>query len=91
MVGNGKDAVKAIEWWELNNKVHSNGFEGKGGMVSGDGAVRCAGASGDGLVGGTTMDEGGDKIFHVRPPVVICKEKASFQDARVSRSGEIMV
>ena len=73
MVHDSEDAVKAVGKWELNNEVHGNGFEWEGGTVSGDGAVRDAGARGidlGGLTGGATTDEGGDEVLHVGPPVI---------------------
>ena len=94
VVRNSEDAVKAIGKWEFNNEVHGNGCKWEGGAVGGNGTVRDAGARGidlGGLTGGTTMDEGGDEVLHVGPPVIFGKEKASFEDARVARSGGIMV
>ena len=50
-------------------------------MVGSDGAMGDMGARCvylGGLAGGASLDKGGDKVFHVRPPVVLCEEKASF-------------
>ena len=94
MVGNGEDAVKPVGEREFNDKIHSDRFKWKGGAVGGDGAVRDTGARGigfGGLTGGATPDEGGDKGFHVGPPVVFGYKKAGFEDARVACSGGIVV
>ena len=94
MVHNGEDAVKAIGKREFDNEVHSNSLKGEGGAVGGDGMVRNAGASGislSSLAGGTTTDEGRNEVFHMGPPVVLCEEKTSFQYARVTCRGRIMI
>ena len=94
VVRDGEDAVKAVGEGELNDKVHSDGFEWEGGAVSGDGAVRDTGARGvsfGGLTGGASSDEGGDKVFHVGPPVVFGDKKAGFKDTRVTCGGGIVV
>ena len=94
MVGNGEDAVKAVREWELNNEIHGDSFKGEGGVVGCDGAVGNTGARGNGLgglTGGATSDERGDKGFHVGPPIVFSEEKASFEDARVTCGGGVMV
>ena len=94
MVCDSEDAVKAVGEREFNDEVHGNGLEGEGGAVGGNGAVQNAGARGvdlGGLTGGATVDEGGDEGLHVGPPVIFGEEKASFEDARVARSGGIVV
>ena len=94
MVCNGEDAIEAVREQEFNDKIHSDGFEWKGSMVGGDRAVWNTGARGigfRGLTGGATPDEGGDKGFHVGPPVILGDKKASFEDARVTCSGGIVV
>ena len=94
MVCNGEDAVKAIGKRELDDEIHGYGVEWKGGAISGNGAVRDTGARGidfGGLTGSATPDEGGDKGFHVGPPVIFGEEKAGFEDARVTCSGGIVV
>ena len=94
MVSNGEDAVEAVRKRELNNEIHGDGFKGEGGAVGRDGAVgntRARGNGFGGLAGGTTSDERGDKGFHVGPPIVLGKEKASFEDAGVTCGGGIMV
>ena len=94
MVGNGEDTIKAIGEWELNNEIHGDGFKGEGGAVGCDGAVGNTGARGNGfggLTGGTTSDERGDKGFHMGPPIIFGEEKASFEDARVTCGGGVMV
>ena len=94
VICNGEDAVKAIGEWELNDKVHGNGFKGESGAVGRDGAVRDTGARGidfGGLTGGATTDEGGDEGLHVRPPVIFGDEEAGFEDAGVTGSGGIVV
>ena len=94
VVRDGEDAIKTIGEWELNDEVHGNGFEGEGSSVGRDGAVRDAGARGidfGGLAGGATTDEGGDKGFHVGPPVIFSDEEAGFEDAGVACSGGIVV
>ena len=94
VVCDSEDAVKAVGERELNNKVHGDGFEGEGGVVSGNRTVRDAGARGidlGGLTGGATTDEGGDEGFHVGPPVIFGEEKAGFEDARVACSRGIVV
>ena len=94
MIGNGEDAVKSVREWEFNDKVHSDGLEGEGGAVGRDGAVRDTGARGNGLgglTGGATTDKGGDKGFHMGPPIVLGDEKASFEDAGVTCGEGIVV
>ena len=94
MVRNGEDAIKPVREREFNDKIHGDGFKGKGGTVGGDGAVWDTGARGidfGGLTGGATLDEGGDKVLHMGPPVIFGDEKAGFEDARVTCSGGIMV
>ena len=94
MVRDSEDAVKAVGKQEFNNEVHGNCFEWEGGAVGGNGAMQDAGARGidlGGLTGGTTTDEGGDKVLHVGPPVIIGEEKAGFEDARVAHGGGIVV
>ena len=94
MVCNGQDAVEALGERELNDKVHSDGFEGKGGTVSGNGTVRDTGAGGigfSGLAGGAALDEGGDKGFHVGPPVILGDKKAGFEDTGVACGKGIVV
>ena len=94
VIRDGKDAVEAVGEWEFNDEVHGNGFEGEGGAVSCDGAVRDTGARGIdfcGLTNGATTDEGGDEGFHVGPPVVLGDEEAGFEDAGVARGGGIVV
>ena len=94
MVRDSEDAVKAIRKREFNDEVHGDGFEGEGGVIGGDRAVRDVGVRGidlGGLAGGATMDKGGDKVLHMGPPVVFHKEKAGFQNARVARGGGIMI
>jgi hypothetical protein len=89
-----EDAVKTIGKRKLDNKIHGYGFKWKGGVISGNGIVRDTGARGidfGGLTGGATLDEGGDKGFHVGPPVIFGEEKAGFEDARVTCGGGIMV
>ena len=81
MVRDGEDAVEAVRKREFDNEVHGDSFKGEGSVVGGDGAVRDAGERRinlGGLTGGATADKGGDKVLHVGPPVVFCKEKASF-------------
>ena len=94
VVCNGEDAVKAIGEWELNDEIHGNGFEGEGGAIGRDGAVRNAGArciSFGGLAGGTTPDEGGDEGLHVGPPVVLGDEETGFEDPGVTCGVGIMI
>ena len=94
MVGNGEDAVKAVGEGELNNEIHGDGFKGEGSAVGRDGAMGNTGSRGNGLgglTGGATVDEGGDKGFHMGPPIVVGDEKASFEDAGVTCSGGVMV
>ena len=89
-----EDAVKAVGKREFNDEVHGNGFEREGGVVGGNGAMRDAGARGSdlgGLTGGATTDEGGDKVLHVGPPVIVGEEKASFENTGVAHGGGIMV
>jgi hypothetical protein len=94
MVCNGEDAIKSIGEREFNDKIHRDRLKQKGGAVGGDGTVWDTGARGigfGGLTGGATPDEGGDKVFHVGPPVILGEKKAGFEDARVTCSGGIMV
>ena len=94
MVCNGEDAVESVGERELDNEIHSNGFEGEGGAVGRDGAVGNTGSRGDGLgglTGGATLDEGGDKGFHMGPPIILGDKKAGFEDAGVTCSGGVMV
>ena len=94
VVCNGEDAIKAVRKREFDDEIHGDGFKRKGGMVGRDGAVRDAGARGGdfgGLAGGATPNEGGDKGFHVGPPVILGKKEASFEDAGVACCGGIMV
>ena len=94
MVCNGEDAIKAGGERELNDEIHSDGFEGEGSAVGCDGAVGNTGARGNGfggLTGGATSDEGGDKGLHVGPPIILGNEKAGFEDARVTCGGGVMV
>ena len=94
MVRDSEDAVKAIGKREFDNEVHGNGFEWEGGAVGGNEAVWDAGVRGidlGGLTGGATTDKGGDEGLHVGPPVILGEEKAGFEDARVARSGGIVV
>ena len=81
MVHDGEDAIEAVREQEFDDEVHSDSLKGEGGMVGSDGAVGDVGARRvdlGGLAGGASTDKGGDKVFHVRPPVVLCKEKTSF-------------
>ena len=94
MVHNGEDAIKSIGEREFNDEIHSDRFKWKGGAVGGDGAVRDTGARGisfSGLTGGATPDEGGDKGFHVGPPVILGNEEAGFEDAGVTCGVGIVV
>ena len=94
MVRNGEDAIKAVGEREFNDKIHGDRFEGKGSAVGSDGEVRDTGARGigfGGLTGGATPDEGGDKGFHVGPPVILGDEKAGFEDAGVTCGRGIVV
>ena len=94
VICDGEDAVKAIGERKLDDKVHSDGLEGESGAVGRDGAVRDTGARGvdfGGLAGGATADKGGDKGFHVRPPIVFGDEEAGFEDAWVTGGGGIVV
>ena len=94
MVGNGEDTVKAVGEWEFNDEIHGDGGEGEGGAVGRYGAVGNTGAGGNGfcgLTGGATSDEGGDKGFHVGPPIILGDEKAGFKDAGVTCGGGVMV
>ena len=94
MVGNGEDAVEAVREWELDNEIHGNSFKGEGGAISRDGAMGNAGTRSNGfggLTGSAAMDEGGDKGFHVGPPVIFGNKEAGFEDAGVACGGGIMV
>ena len=94
VVRNGEDAIESVGERELDDKIHGDRFKGKGGVVGGDGAVRDTGARGigfGGLTGGTTPDEGGDKSFHMGPPVILGDEKAGFEDTGVACSGGVVV
>ena len=56
--------------------------------------MRDTGARGigfGGLAGGATSDEGGDKGFHVGPPVILGDKKAGFEDAGVTCGRGIVV
>ena len=94
VVCNGEDAVKSVREQEFNDEIHGDGFEREGGAVGRDGAVGNMGARGNGfggLTGGATADEGGDKGFHMGPPIILGDEKAGFEDAGVSCGGGVMV
>ena len=94
MVRHGEDAVKAIREREFNDKIHGDGFKGEGGAVGRDRAVGNAGARGNGfggLTGGATADEGGDKGFHMGPPIILGDKKAGFEYAWVTCGGGVMV
>ena len=94
MVCDDEDAVKTVRGWEFDNEVHGDGFKREGGMISGDRVVRYMGVSCEGLgglAGGTALDKGGDEVLHVGPPVVFGEEKTSFQDARVTCCGRVMI
>ena len=94
VVHNSEDAIKAVQEREFNDEIHGDGFKGKGGAVGGDGAMRDTGARGDGfggLTGGAAANEGGDKGFHVGPPVIFGDEKAGFEYAGMTCGGGIVV
>ena len=94
VVHNGEDAIEAVGEREFNDKIHGDHFKGKGGAVSGDGAVRDAGARGSGLGGltsGASSYEGGNKGLHMGPPVILGDEKAGFEDTGVACSGGVVV
>ena len=94
MVGDGENTIKTIGRWEFNDEVHGNILEGKGSVVSGDGAVGSAGVGHKrfgGLAGGASTDEGGNEVLYMGPPVVFCKEETSFQNSRVTRCGGVMI
>ena len=94
MVGNHEDAVKTGGGWEFDDKVHGNGFEREGGVCNRDRAMGNTGPGSEqlsGLAGGAAMDEGRDEVLYMGPPVVSCKEVASFEDARVAGSWRVMV
>ena len=94
MVCDSEDTVKTVRKREFNDEIHGHGFEWEGGAIGGNGAVRDMGPRGNGLgglTGGAAMDEGGDEVLHVGPPVVVGKKEASFEDARVARGGGIVV
>ena len=94
VVCDGEDAVESIGEQKFNDEVHSDGLKGEGGAVSRNGAMRNARARGvnfGGLAGGATPDKGGNKGFHMGPPVVLGDEETGFEDAGVTCSGGIMV
>ena len=94
MVGNGEDAVEAVGERELDNEIHGDGLKGEGGAISRDGAMgntRSRGNGFGGLTGGATADKGGDKRFHMGPPIIFGDEKAGFEDAGVTCGGGVMV
>ena len=94
VVSNGEDTIESCRRQEFDDEVHGNVFEAKGGVVSGDGVMRHAGSGHDGpggLAGGASADKGGDKVFHVGPPVVFCKKEISFKDTGVAGSRGVMV
>jgi hypothetical protein len=94
VVRDGEDAVESIGEQKFNDEVHSDGLKGEGGAVSRNGAMRNTRARGvnfGGLAGGATPDEGGDKGFHMGPPVIPGDEETSFEDAGVTCSGGVMV
>ena len=94
MVGDGEDAVEAVREWEFDNEIHGDSLKGEGGAVGRDGAMGNTGSRGNGLgglTGGTTVDERGDKGFHMGPPVIFGDEEAGFEDAGVACGGGIMV
>ena len=94
MVCDGEDAVKTVGGQEFDNKVHGDSFKREGGTISGNRVVRYAGASCEGLgglAGGAALDKGGDEVLHVGSSVVFGEEKTSFQDARVTHCGRVMI
>ena len=94
VVCDGEDAVESIGKWEFNDEVHSDGLKGEGGTISCNEAMRNTRARGvnfGGLAGGATPDEGGDKGFHMGPPVILGNEEAGFEDTGVTCSGGVMV
>ena len=89
-----EDAVEAVRGRELDNEVHGDGFKGEGSVCNGDGImgnVRSSSELFGGLAGGAAADEGRDEVLHMGPPVVFCKEVASFEDAGVTGCWRVMV
>ena len=94
VVYDGQDAVETVGEQEFGDEVHGDGLKGEGGTVSRNGAVRDTGARGvnfGGLASCATPDEGGNKGFHVGPPVILGDEETGFEDAGVTCSGGVMV
>ena len=94
MVSDREDAVKTGGGREFDDKVHGDSFEREGSVCNRDRAMGNVGPGSEwltGLAGGAAMDEGGDEVLHVGPPVVSCKEVASFKDARVAGSWQVVV
>ena len=55
------------------------------------GNVGSCGEQFGGLTGGAAADEGGDEVLHVGPPIIFGKEEASFEDAGVAGSRQVVV
>ena len=94
VVRDGEDTVESIGEREFDDEVHGDGLKGEGGAVSRNGAMRDTGARGvnfGGLASGATPDEGGNKGFHVGPPVILGDEETGFEDAGVTCGGGVMV
>ena len=94
VIRDSEDTVEAIGEWEFDDEIHGDGFEGEGGAIGDDGAVRDAGARGidfGGLAGGAPSNERGDKGLHVRPPIVLGDEETGFEDPWVTGGGGIVV